>query len=108
MAISEGTAISLELDQLRALGRSGRAAALSALRRRAALGRAMHKPKPYKCSICGSEVPDLPMPVLKHQLSHIRRRPFNRSRLVDVETVDGPDDPVSDVGGHPPPIRSLD
>ena len=22
--------------------------------------------KPYKCSICGAEVPDLPMPVLQH------------------------------------------
>jgi hypothetical protein len=22
----------------------------------------MHGPKPYKCSICGAEVPDLPMP----------------------------------------------
>jgi hypothetical protein len=34
--------------------------------------RPMHKPKPYKCSICGAEVPNLPMPVLKHQLSHAR------------------------------------
>ncbi len=39
---------------------------------------AMHKPKPYKCSICGAEVPDLPMPVSKHQMSHVRRRPFAR------------------------------
>jgi hypothetical protein len=22
----------------------------------------VHKPKPYKCSICGAEIPDLPMP----------------------------------------------
>lgn len=36
----------------------------------------MHRPKPYKCSICGAEVPDLPMPVLKHQLSHVKRRPY--------------------------------
>jgi hypothetical protein len=36
----------------------------------------MHKPKPYRCSICGTEVPDLPMPVLKHQMAHVRRRPF--------------------------------
>jgi hypothetical protein len=35
--------------------------------------------KPYKCSICGAEVPDLPMPVLKHQLSHVGRRPYSRS-----------------------------
>ena len=34
----------------------------------------MHKPKPYKCSICGAEVPDLPMTVLKHQMSHVTRR----------------------------------
>lgn len=40
----------------------------------------MHKPKPYKCSMCGAEVPDLPMPVLKHQMSHVRRRPFARDR----------------------------
>jgi hypothetical protein len=36
----------------------------------------MHKPKPYKCSICGAEIPNLPMPVLKHQMSHVRRRPY--------------------------------
>jgi hypothetical protein len=41
---------------------------------------AMHKPKPYKCSICGAEVPDLPMPVLKHQMSHVTRRPFALDR----------------------------
>lgn len=39
---------------------------------------AMHKPKPYKCSICGAEVPNVPMPVLKHQLSHVSRRPLAR------------------------------
>lgn len=36
----------------------------------------MHKPKPYKCSVCGAEVPNLPMPVLKHQLSHAKPRPY--------------------------------
>jgi hypothetical protein len=40
----------------------------------------MHKPKPYKCLIRGAEIPDLPMPVLKHQMSHVRRRPFARDR----------------------------
>jgi hypothetical protein len=40
----------------------------------------MHKPKPYRCSVCGAEVPDLPMPVLKHQMSHVERRPFARDR----------------------------
>jgi hypothetical protein len=40
----------------------------------------MRKPKPYKCSICGAEVPDLPMPVLKHQMSHVERRPLARDR----------------------------
>ena len=34
---------------------------------------AMQKPKAYKCSICGAGMSDLPMPVLKHQLSHVRR-----------------------------------
>jgi hypothetical protein len=39
----------------------------------------MHTRKPYKCSVCGAEVVDLPMPVLKHQLSHVRR-PLARDR----------------------------
>jgi hypothetical protein len=39
----------------------------------------MRKPKPYKCSVCGAEVPDLPMPVPRHQLSHVRRRPYSKS-----------------------------
>lgn len=40
----------------------------------------MHKPKPYRCSVCGQEVTNLPMPVLKHQLSHAKRRPFAESK----------------------------
>jgi hypothetical protein len=39
----------------------------------------MRKPKPYKCSICGVEVPDLPMLVLQHQISHVGRRPYSGS-----------------------------
>ena len=39
----------------------------------------MHKRKPYKCSICGAELPDLPMAVLQHQFSHVRRRPYSKS-----------------------------
>ena len=35
----------------------------------------MHKRKPYKCSICGAEVPDLPMPVFQHQMSHVGVNP---------------------------------
>lgn len=34
----------------------------------------MHKP--YKCSIRGAEVADLPMPELKQQMSHVVRSPF--------------------------------
>ena len=34
----------------------------------------MHKQRTYHCSVCGAENPDLPMPVLKHQLSHVERR----------------------------------
>jgi hypothetical protein len=34
----------------------------------------MHKQRTYCCSVCGAEIPDLPMPVLKHQLSHVQRR----------------------------------
>ena len=35
--------------------------------------RAMHNPKSYKCTVCGAEIADLPMPVLQHQLSHVER-----------------------------------
>jgi GH15 family glucan-1,4-alpha-glucosidase len=57
----------------------------------ALLGKYMsvHKPKPYKCSICGAEVPDLPMPVLKHQLSHVRRRAFAGDQPVSRESYHG-------------------
>jgi hypothetical protein len=40
----------------------------------------MHKRKPYTRSICGAEVPSLPMPVLKHQMSHVKRRPYAADR----------------------------
>ena len=33
----------------------------------------MHNPKSYKCTVCGAEIADLPMPVLQHQLSHVER-----------------------------------
>ncbi len=45
----------------------------------------MHKPKPYKCPVCGQEIPNLPMPVLKHQLSHAKPRPYARDRPVEGE-----------------------
>jgi hypothetical protein len=38
----------------------------------------MLKTQSYECSICGAEIPNLPMPVLKHQMSHVLRRPFAR------------------------------
>ena len=58
----------------------------------------MHKPKPYQCSICGVEVPDLPMPVLRHQLSHVRRRPFARDgREPDLHDHETPATPASDL-----------
>ena len=34
------------------------------------------KPKPWKCSIWGQEVPHLPMAVFGYQLSHVGRRPW--------------------------------
>jgi hypothetical protein len=40
----------------------------------------MHKRKPYRCPACGAEVPDLPMKVLVHQMSHVPRRPFAGDR----------------------------
>ena len=46
----------------------------------------MHKQKTWKCSACGAEVPDLPMIVLKHQLSHVARR----GHAVDRIEPDGP------------------
>jgi hypothetical protein len=49
----------------------------------------MDKRKLYKCSICGAEVPDLLMPVLQHQVSHARRRPYSTSapkQLVTCQT----------------------
>jgi len=33
----------------------------------------MHKQKTWKSSACGAEIPDQPMTVLKHQLSHVER-----------------------------------
>ena len=42
--------------------------------------RLVHKRKPYKGPSCGAEIPDLPMTVLKHQMSHVRRRPFADDR----------------------------
>lgn len=45
----------------------------------------MHKRKPYTCSICGTEVPDLPMPVLEHQFSHVKRRPRAADRPRSTE-----------------------
>jgi hypothetical protein len=34
----------------------------------------MHHQKHYRCTVCGTEVSDQPMVVLKHQLSHVERR----------------------------------
>ena len=45
----------------------------------------MRKPKPYRCSICGQEVPNLPMAVYGHQLSHVGRRPWARDRAESSE-----------------------
>jgi hypothetical protein len=50
----------------------------------------MHKPKSYKCSICGAEIPDLPMPVLKHQMSHVTRRPFARAGMSPAAPIRAP------------------
>ena len=40
----------------------------------------MIKRKAWKCSACGAEIPDLPMPVLRHQLGHVEWRPFAGDR----------------------------
>ena len=84
MATADTTNVAVELDQLRALGRSGRAAALRAMRAPTpgliATLDAEHRPKSYACSVCGAEFPDLPMHVLKHQMLHASRRPFAGNR----------------------------
>jgi len=40
----------------------------------------MHKMKPCRCPVCRAEVPDEPMPVLKHRLSPVKRRPYATGR----------------------------
>jgi len=50
----------------------------------------MHKQKTWKRSACGAEVPDLPMSVLKHQLSHVERPPLSGARAEpDAAPEDG-------------------
>jgi hypothetical protein len=46
----------------------------------------MHQQKTYLCSVCAAEIPDLPMPVLSHQLSHVERW----ARAVDRAQSDPP------------------
>jgi hypothetical protein len=54
----------------------------------------MPKQKTWMYSACGAEVPDLPMTVFRHQLSHIDRRPLARSqpdrRAANGDTDDTP------------------
>ena len=96
MATAHASNVDVELDQLRALGRSGRAAALRAIRAPGPIATldAARKSKSYKCSVCGAELLDLPMHLLKHQMLHAGRRPFasNRqahARQPDRQPVDG-------------------
>ena len=35
--------------------------------------------KLYHCTICGAVLPNEPKPVLEHQMSHVRRRPYATS-----------------------------
>jgi hypothetical protein len=39
--------------------------------------------KVYRCTICGAVLPNEPKPVLQHQMSHVRPRPFATSAPVD-------------------------
>lgn len=50
-----------------------------------------YKPKPYRCPVCGAEVPDQPMPVLKHQISHVKRRPYAQDRPERERPKEQPD-----------------
>ena len=106
MATAHATDVDVELDQLRALGKSGRAAALRAMRApapglRQSAGSTSgesagliaardpgRKPKSYKGSVCGAEIPDLPMPALKHQMLHANRRPFAGNREPPAQPPD--------------------
>ena len=90
MATANTSNVDVELDQLRALGRSGRAAALRAMRARGPMATldAGRKSTSYKCSVCGAELPDLPMQVLKHQMVHAGRRPFASNRQAHARQPD--------------------
>jgi hypothetical protein len=58
----------------------------------------MHKPKPYKCSVCGAEIPDLPMTVLGHQMSHVKPRPYANDWPERDSPKDRPDERPGDQG----------
>ena len=91
MATANASNVDVELDQLRALGRSGRAAAVRAIRAPGPIATldAARKSKSYKCSVCGAELLDLPMHVLKHQMLHAGRRPFASNRQAHARQPDG-------------------
>jgi len=54
-------------------------------RRRPGVILALRTLKTYRCPVCGAEIPDLPMPVLRQQLSHARRRPYAGVRETPVK-----------------------
>jgi len=58
----------------------------------------VHKSKPYRCPVCGAEVPDQPMPMLKHQLSHVERRPYARDLPMREQPTDQPGKQPDDQG----------
>ena len=47
----------------------------------------------------GAEVPDLPMPVLQHQMSHVRRRPYSKS-VPDPAKPERPTESAGSATGH--------
>jgi MFS family permease len=53
-----------------------RPAALGPARR---FSRMPYGSKLYHCSTCGAVLPNEPKPVLQHQMSHVRRRPYTKS-----------------------------
>ena len=55
-----------------------------------------HRRQVWRCSICGAEVPDQPMPVLKHQMSHVKRRPYADDRWQPPRPEDDPLQPGRD------------
>jgi hypothetical protein len=51
--------------------------------------------KVYRCTICGASLTNEPKPVLQHQMSHVRRRPFAKSAVAsEADQAEGETGPT--------------